>query len=89
MTKRKTQRGSGIIGDIGDFIKKNHLLSGAAKALIPVASAFHPAAGIGAAAAAQGLSQAGWGRQKIKPGGHKNNNIGVPVVSASYGQVKF
>ena len=90
MTKSK-QHGSGIISDIGDFLKSHKLLSKAGKALTPFVSAWNPAAGVGVAGISAGLDQAGWGHKRGKHGAQqfRYKQPAVPVVSANYGRVQF
>ena len=83
----RTQQGTGIFSDVGDFIKSHKLLSKAGKALTPFVSAWNPAAGVGVAGISAGLDQAGWGHKRGKHGAYKQP--AVPVVSANYGRVKF
>ena len=66
MTKTRKQRGCGIIGDIGDFLKSHKVLSKAGKMLTPLASAWNPGAGVAVAGVTASLDQAGWGKQKTK-----------------------
>ena len=87
----RTQQGTGIFSDVGDFIKSHKLLSKAAKAMTPFVSAWNPGVGIGVAGIAAGLDQGGWGHKKRgKHGAHGvYKQPAVPVVSANYGRVKF
>ena len=91
----RTQQGTGIFSDVGDFIKSHKLLSKAGKALTPFVSAWNPAAGVGVAGISAGLDQAGWGHNKRgKRGKHgvqqfKYKQPAVPVVAANYGRVQF
>ena len=95
MTKARTtrtQQGTGIFSDVGDFIKSHKLLSKAGKALTPFVSAWNPAAGVGLAGVSAGLDQAGWGHKNRGKHGAQQfryNQSAVPVVSANYGRVQF